>query len=349
MPKTALRLALLALLLGGGGYYAWLQYHHGQTQKSSHTLQFYGNIDLRQVDLAFNDAGRIAQIAVQTGDRVQAGQGIATLEIRRFDAAVAAAKAQQAANQAVYEKLVHGSRPEDIERLRAVVAADEANLALKQRTAARIDTLAAQKLASPQDRDTIRAERAAAVAQLQADQASLQLAIIGSRPEDIAAAKAAVEAADAALRSAEIARSDAALTAPADGIVRNRLLEPGDMASPAQPVISLALTDPRWARIYLDEPALGWVREGMPAQVVSDSFPGKTFSGWVGFISPTAEFTPKTVESPSVRTSLVYQARVYVCDPQDQLRLGMPVTVQIARDAPVVTHGANPCASPAQP
>ncbi len=348
MPKTALRLALLALVLGGGGY-LWLHFHSTAGQAPNPPLVFYGNIDLRQVDLAFNDAGRISTLAVQAGDRVQAGQAIATLDTRRFDAAVAAAKAQRDAAQAVYEKLVQGSRPEEIDRLRAVVAADEAQLALKQRTAQRIDTLAAQKLASPQDRDAARTERAAAAAQLKADQAALQLALIGNRPEDIAAAKAAVEAATAALRSADIARHDAQLTAPAVGIVRNRLLEPGDMASPAQPVISLALTDPRWARIYLNEPALVWVREGVPATISSDSFPGKPFAGWVGFISPTAEFTPKTVESPSVRTALVYQARVYVCDPHDELRLGMPVTVHIARDAQPVAHGADPCTQPSHP
>lgn len=348
MPKILARLLLLALLVGGG-VFAWFYQQNSPDSNASAPLVFYGNMDLRQVDLAFNDAGRIASITVQAGDRVHAGQPIAMLDTRRFDAAVAAAKAQHDAAQAVYEKLMHGSRPEEIERLRAVVSADEAQLALKQRTEQRIDTLAVQKLASPQDRDAARTERAAAAAQLKADQAALQLALIGSRSEDIAAAKAAVEAAAAALRGADIARQDAQLTAPADGIVRNRLLEPGDMASPAQPVISLALTDPRWARIYLNESALGWVREGVPATISSDSFPGKSFVGWIGFISPTAEFTPKTVESPSVRTALVYQARVYVCDPQDELRLGMPVTVHIARDAQPVAHGANPCTQPLHP
>lgn len=346
MQKNALRVVLL-LLMGAG--IAWYLTHDMGTQPSSKTLVFYGNIDLRQVDLAFNDAGRITHIAVQAGDRVHEGQPIATLDSRRFDAAVLAAEAQLAASEAIYAKLIHGSRPEEIERLRALVAADEANLSLKQRTEQRLNTLAQQKLASPQDRDVAQTARSAAAAQLKADQATLQLAVIGSRKEDIDAAKSAVDAAKAALRTAQIARHDADLTAPANGVVRNRLLEPGDMASPAQPVISLALSDPRWARIYLDETQLGLVHEGMPASLSSDSFPGKTFSGWVGFISPTAEFTPKTVESPSVRTSLVYQARVYVCSPSDDLRLGMPVTVHIDRDAKAINHWAAPCPSQRTP
>ncbi|WP_407276384.1 efflux RND transporter periplasmic adaptor subunit [Halothiobacillus sp. DCM-1] len=343
-------LPLLLLLIAGSGV-AWYVEQENNSNSATATRAFYGNMDLRQVDLAFNDAGRISDIFVQTGDPVRAGQPIAKLDTRRFDAALAAAQAQLAANQAIYEKLVHGSRPEDIERLRAVVAADQANLQLRERTEARLTTLTQQKLASPQDLDTARAQRAAAAAQLKADQAQLQLAVIGNRPEDIAAAKASVEAATAAVHSAQIARDDTVLTAPSAGIISNRLLEPGDMASPAQPVISLALTNPRWARIYLAESDLGWIHEGMPATIHSDSFPDRSFAGWVGYISPTAEFTPKAVESPSVRTALVYQARVYVCDPADQpLRLGMPVTVKIARDARPVARGADPCApEPAAP
>lgn len=334
---------LLIIIAGSTGYWFYVHGLHSQGTRTELTL--YGNIDLRQVDLAFNDAGRIDTIPVQTGDAIRSGDIIATLDMRRFDAALASAKANLAANQAALNRLLNGTRPEDIERLRAVVAADQANLTEKRLSFDRIQTLAKQKMASTQDRDSARAARDAAEAQLKADSASLKLAIIGPRKEDIEQARAAVAAAEAQVRSAQIARDDAVLVAPAQGIVRNRILEPGDMASPAQPVISLALTSPIWARVYVDEPDLGLVQEGMPATLTSDSFPGKTFNGWVGYVSPTAEFTPKTVETTTVRTDLVYQARIYACNPNGQLRLGMPVTAHIALGAKPRLHGEDPCGS----
>jgi HlyD family secretion protein len=345
MPKRA-RILIVLLVMMIGGAMAWFFWDKPAEPPTTRHLTLYGNIDLRQVNLAFNDAARIEHILVQVGDAVVQGQVIATLDTRRYAAALAAAKAQLAANQAVLDKLIHGSRPEDIERLRAVVAADQADLTNLESTYRRIAHLAAQKMASAQDRDAAHAARDAASARMKADEATLKLAVIGARVEDINQARAAVDAASAQVQTAQINLDDTTLNAPSVGIVRNRIVEPGDMASPAQPIVTLALTDPIWARVYLSEPDLGWVREGMPATISSDSFPGKTFIGWVGYVSPTAEFTPKTVETTTVRTDLVYQARVYACNPNHDLRLGMPVTVQIARSAKPIARGENPCTPP---
>ena len=106
------------------------------------------------------------------------------------------------------------------------------------------------------------------------------------------------------------------------------------MASPLRPVLSLAETDRKWIRAYVAEPHLGLLKPGMRARVSTDSFPGRTLDGSVGYISPVAEFTPKTVQSEDLRTSLVYEVRVNVEDPQDVLRLGMPATVELLPDAP---------------
>jgi HlyD family secretion protein len=112
------------------------------------------------------------------------------------------------------------------------------------------------------------------------------------------------------------------------------------MAGPTRPVFILALTDPKWVRAYIPEPQLGRIRLGMRAKVLSDSFPDQTMDGWVGFISPIAEFTPKTVATEELRTQLVYEARIFVHDDQDRLRLGMPVTVLVDENAPVKASGA---------
>lgn len=128
------------------------------------------------------------------------------------------------------------------------------------------------------------------------------------------------------------------------GVVRDRILEPGDMATPQTPVLTLAFTDPVWVRAYLPEPMLGRVKPGMEARILTDSYPGRAYAGWVGYISPTAEFTPKNVETPELRTRLVYQVRVFACNPRGELRLGMPATVTIDLDqAPPAARGKSPC------
>jgi HlyD family secretion protein len=159
------------------------------------------------------------------------------------------------------------------------------------------------------------------------------------------AAQAGFQAAQAGLELARKALADASLYAPDTGIIQERILQPGDMASPQRPVYTLAMTDPLWVRVYVKESDLGRIRPGMRAEVATDSYPNKRYSAWVGYISPTAEFTPKSVETTEVRSSLVYQVRVFVCNPQGELRLGMPGTVTIALGQPAATdneHCPNP-------
>lgn len=178
----------------------------------------------------------------------------------------------------------------------------------------------------------------AAAEDARATEAALALGQAGARDEEIAAAKATKVALEAEAALAQRNLDEATLRAPADGIVQSRILEPGDMASSQRPVYTLALTEPLWARVYLSETELGRVRPGMPAQVLSDSFPGKIYESWVGYISPSAEFTPKSVQTEETRTDLVYQARVFVCNPNGELRLGMPVTVQLDLEARPAAH-----------
>ena len=99
-------------------------------------------------------------------------------------------------------------------------------------------------------------------------------------------------------------------------------------------MLTLALTDPKWVRCYASERDLGKIHPGASASVTVDSFPDVKFPGWVGFVSPVAEFTPKPVEIEELRTSLVYEVRVFVRDPDDDLRLGMPVTVRLHKKEP---------------
>ena len=182
--------------------------------------------------------------------------------------------------------------------------------------------------------DDLKAALDLAHARERALQATLDLAIAGPRKEDIAEAKAQLKRYEAESDQTEHDLKDASLYAPTEGVVQERILEVGDMASPQKTVYTVALTNPVWVRAYVSEPDLGKIFAGMKAHVVTDSFPDKKYEGWIGFISPTAEFTPKPVETQELRTKLVYQIRVFVKNPNNELRLGMPATVKIPLDQP---------------
>jgi multidrug resistance efflux pump len=320
-------LALLAAL-GVLGYQWWTRSDSG----SENTVRLYGNIDIRDAQLAFQDQERIAEVRVEEGDRVKAGQVLARLQTQRLNAQIRQAEAQAAAQQDVLQRLLAGTRKQEIEQAQAELNAAQVRVANAQRSYARIQKTAGAGASSQQALDDARAALDVAKAQLKVSEKSLQLAEEGPRQEDIAEARNNLQAARAALDLLQIRLSEATLEAPADGVVRSRILEPGEMADPSRPVLTLSLMDPKWVRAYVPEPQLGFLQLGMPAHVTSDSFPGQIFEGWVGFISPEAEFTPKTVETTDLRTKLVYEVRIYVHDPQDRLRLGMPVSVDIGRN-----------------
>lgn len=298
-------------------------------QQQSNTLTLYGNVDIRTVHLAFDASGRIARLLVQEGDAVQKGQLLGELDRQRFLDTVRRDQALVDAQQQVVNKLHAGTRPEEIAEARAALAAATATLHNAQLVWQRQQKLGAEQYVSKQHVDDAQAALSRAEAQQNQARQALQLALQGPRKEDIAAAESTLAANRAALALAQRNLVDSRLLAPDAGVVQDRILEVGDMTSPQSPVFTLALRNPVWVRAYLPEPQLGKVREGMRAEIYSDSFPGRPFRGWVGFISPTAEFSPKTVQTTELRTQLVYRLRVYACNPGHRLRLGMPVTVKI--------------------
>ena len=179
-------------------------------------------------------------------------------------------------------------------KLRADLEAARAAAANADRHAERTKALLTRKLISPQDaEDAAAANQAARGAGVKAAQAGLDLGLAGSQAEDIAAAAAQLAALQADLAQAQLNLQHATLMAPTAGIVQNRILELGDMASAQRPVLTIALTQPLWARVYLAEPDLGRVKQGQPALVYSDSFPGRAYPGWVGYIAPERRVHPQ--------------------------------------------------------
>ncbi len=344
--KIVAALLLLAGLVAAGVWY----WRYEEAPRTRSEIVLYGNVDIRQVELAFNGSERIAEIRVEEGQAVRKGALLARLETRRLSLAVDRATAQAAAQESVVDKLLAGTRTEEILQARAEAEALREQADSARRTYERLRPLAAENLAARDRVDAAGARAESERERLTAALERLRQAERGPRREDIAAARATLRVRKAELAIARQHLADAALFASDDGIIQNRILEPGDMASPARPVLTLALTDPVWVRAYVSETDLGRIRPGQKAEVRTDSFPDKHYPAWIGYISPTAEFTPKTVETTDVRPHLVYQVRVFVCNDAGELRLGMPATVTIPLDA---TNGDGdggppPCGDPVQ-
>lgn len=337
-PKIFLLVPVVVAAVVAG---VWWFRHNGKTVQTELNLQ--GNVDIRQVELAFNANGRIDKILVREGDRVKQGQVLATLDTERLHRTLDQGEGQAAAQRQVVARYRAGSRPEEIRQARA--QRDAAQVAVQDAAAfyQRQVDLVAKHFISRQQADSARFALDKARAQLKAAEETLRLVQLGPRKEDTAAAQATLAANEAAVAVIERDIREGELDAPSDGIIENRILEPGDMASPQKPVFTLALIDPVWVRTYLSETQLGRVPVGAHAWVHTDSHPDKRYRAWVGFVSPSAEFTPKSVETTEIRSSLVYQARVFVCEGQNELRMGMPATVSIALDQPVPAQGADPC------
>lgn len=329
-PKRIGLAIVLIALAAAAGWWWWQQ----RSEPAPTELTLYGNVDIRQVALAFNASERIAELSAAEGDRVKAGQVLGRLETRTATLRLAQADAQLAAATEAMHRLQAGSRPEEVAQSRANVAAAQADVDQAQTVLNRLRSVheaTGGRGVSQADLDSAASRLKAAQARMESVRKGSQLVVAGPRREDIAQARAQrdVAAAERALLAQQIAESE--LRAPIDAVVRARLLEPGEIASPQRPVFTLAITHPKWVRAYVPETRLASVRPGMAATVsVDDGAASMPITGQVGYIASVAEFTPKTVQTEELRTSLVYEIRVRVVDPDDRLRLGMPATVHIA-------------------
>jgi HlyD family secretion protein len=274
------------------------------------------------------------------------------------DVALKRANLQQA--EARLTEMLNGSRKEEIEQSRAALA--EAAATQKQAAAdwERAQTLFKNDDISAQQRDQFKRAYDTANATVRRLSESLRLVEIGPRKEQIDQQRAVVEQARAALklseanridlqrrmqeipmRTADIQRAEAqasvldtqfgdrTLFAPFDGVVLTKGTELGEVLAAGASVVTVGDIDRPWVRAYLPEKELGRVKLGMPATVYTDSFPGKTYTGKVTFISSEAEFTPKQIQTEEERTKLVYRIKIEVPNPRHELKSNMPADVEI--------------------
>ncbi|CAM2995702.1 HlyD family efflux transporter periplasmic adaptor subunit [Acinetobacter celticus] len=303
-------------------------------EDSVNELTLYGNVDIRQVSLAFEGSGRIKALNVQEGDHVQEGQVLAVLDTQALEIQAKQAQAQLVVQQQAVDEQDAGTRPEEIAQAKAQVVSAQAQLDKATKDLQRYQALfnsTGGKAISKQEIDGAQSNVNTAIASVKERQANLVLLEKGARKEDRTAAKAQVDVTKANLDLMQYKIAQSQLRSPVNAVVRARLQEVGDMTTAQKTVYTLALTNPKWVRVYANEADLSEIKIGSTAQVIRDSKPNQPIQGTIGYISSVAEFTPKTVQTEDIRTTLVYEVRVYVQDPNDQLKMGQPVTVKMAK------------------
>ena len=326
-PKRRVALIAVGVVVIGALAYVAISRSRNQAE-----LTLYGNVDIREVTLGFRVAGRVAALSVDEGDAVRAGQELARLDGTPIELQLNEARANAAAIGARVALLKSGYRAEDVEQARAAVAERRALLTNAEQALARQEQLKGTGAVAQRIYDDAVAARDQARARLQAGEQALAELRSGYRRQEVAEAEANHARAVATAAQAEQHLADTVLRAPADGVILTRAVEPGAILAAGTPVFSVSLLAPVWARVYVSEPDLGRVAPGRPVLLYTDARPSQPYHGRIGFVSPTAEFTPKNVETPDLRTALVYRARVIVTDADPALRQGMPVTVRLASD-----------------
>jgi len=307
--------------------FAW--FYFTKEKKDSNILTLYGNVDIREVNLSFRIGGRIIKMPFEEGDRVKAGQVLAYLDQNEFEDNVNQAKAETMVKQAQLNELLAGTRSEQIAQAEANTREKKATLANSEKLLEKNKLGYEANVVSLQEFQNTQTQVKEAKAKLSSAEHALKEAINGPRKEDIQAARANLEAAKANLSGSMKNIYYTKLISPSNGVILTRVQEPGAVVPATQTVYSLSLNDPKWIQAYIDEVDLGKIYPGMIAEIKTDTYSDKIYKGQIGFISPVAEFTPKSVETKELRTDLVYRLRVIVKDPENELRQGMPVTVNL--------------------
>jgi HlyD family secretion protein len=328
--RVGIVVTLALLAAAGGGAWWWLN-----RPQAGGPLMLTGNVEVRQVNLGFKVAGRIDRLEVDEGDSVTEGQTLAQLDKVYFEEAIAQITAQRDQAKAALDKMKAGNRPEEIAQAEAAVKEREASVVNAKITLDRADQLLRSNVGTRKAFDDAQAAYKEAEARLHSGREALRLMKAGFRVEDIEAARAQLAEREAALQVAKRQLIDADLLAPSNGVVLSRVREVGAIVGAGETVFVLSLTEPVWVRSYVSGVDLGRIRPGMEVSVKIDTPGAPVLKGRIGFISTTAEFTPKTVETQELRTALVYRIRIIVPNAGDLLRQGMPVTVSVPGAAPL--------------
>jgi HlyD family secretion protein len=319
-------LIVLAAAIGGGFYY----YRHSSAPKQpSNVLKVSGNIEAHESLVGFKVPGRIVELLVEEGQSVEPGAVLARLDDADYRQRVRIGEANVRVRKNELALSLAGTRRQEIQAAHQAVLDAQADLRLKQLDYQRAESLFKEDALSAQSRDVAATSLARAQAKYRSAVQAYDQAVEGSRKEQIAIDRANLTQAEQNLRLARIELGYTVLRAPEGGVILVRQAELGEVVAPGTPVVTLADLDHVWLRAYVNETDLGRVRWGQPVTVTTDTWPGKAYRGRISFISSSAEFTPKTVQTQKERVTLVYRIKIDLENPRHELKPGMPADAVI--------------------
>lgn len=317
---------LLVVAIGAGFYY----YHTSRAAKApASTLTLSGNVEAHESVVAFRTQGRIVALPVEEGKPVKEGDLLSQLDDADYEQQVHVDEATLQTRGRELDLAEAGNRAQDIQAAGQTVADAKADLEMKRADLERYSALYKRDAISTQTRD--QADTAFKRAQAVYERAAQNLSEIreGTRKEQIAVSRATLRAARQNLKLSKVRRDYTVLHAPVTGVVTVRQAELGEYVVPGTPVVTIADLDHLWVRAYVSETDLGRVHWGQAVTLKTDTYPGKSYRGTISFISPEAEFTPKTVQTNKERVALVYRIKVNVENANHELKPGMPADVMI--------------------
>ena len=295
------------------------------------SLAVSGTIEADDVRVSSLVGGMVAEVLVDEGHRVEAGQ-----VLLRFDPADIELQAQQARGALHMAEaqlaLAHaGARPEDIASARELLNQAQTAEAAALADLDRVDSLEGAGGVTGKQADDARTRHDVSVYQTRAAQQQYNKALRGARPEELAMAEAGVELAEKKL-------ADCAVVAPLSGTVVHRLMSPGEVSGPGATLFVVQDLDTVRLTVFVPESDIGAVRLGDPVAVSIDSHPDRTFPGRVSRIRDEAEFTPKNVQTKDERVKLVFGVEVELANPEGYLKPGLPADAVIASAPPTVAE-----------
>ena len=302
-----------------------------------------GYVEATEVRVAPEVGGRIVELAVDEGDRVEAGTVIARLDTSDIEIAIRRAEAERAQAVAQLRLLQAGARAEEIRQARAQaesaqadVTAAESELKSAAADLARFEALLASNAGSRKQRDDAVTRREVAAARVEAARERARAAgeglarvRAGARREELAAAQARIDGVDAQIAALRKSQADAVVKSPVAGTITARLADLGELLAPRTPLLVVTDLDRAWANVYVDAPVVPRLSLGQTIALVTDA--NQRIEGKITFISPKAEFTPRNVQTAEERTKLVYRIKVTTDNRQGVLKSGMPVEAEIPR------------------
>jgi HlyD family secretion protein len=286
-----------------------------------------GHIEATEVRIAAKVGGRLELFALKEGDRVEKGQVVATIDATDTRLAIATAAADRDAARAELALRVAGARQEDIAEARAQVATIEADLAGAERELVRFEGLLASGSGTGKTRDDALTRRDALRARLAAAKQTVAKLERGSRSEEIDAARARVAAAEARIAQLEQQATDATITSPVAGFVTEKTAEQGELLAPGALLAVVTDLGSPWLTIYIGAPDLPRLRLGQSLEIATDA--GDRRTGKITYVSPSAEFTPKNVQTRDERLKLVYRVKVGLENGDGLFKPGMPAEARL--------------------